>query len=48
MSHNYTLTGLTPNTNYGSVQVAGVNVNGTGPYGHTLSLRTDREGIIHT
>ena len=44
MDRTFTATGLTPHTNY-TFQVAGVNINGTGPFCDSIIILTHEEGI---
>ena len=39
---NFTATGLTPYTNY-TFRVAGVNINGTGPFTDTVTATTNED-----
>ena len=40
---NFTVDGLTPSTSY-TFQVAGVNINGTGPFTNMLVITTNEDG----
>ena len=42
-NETFTAGGLVPNTNY-TFRVAGVNVNGTGPFSSALTILTDEDG----
>ena len=43
MDRTFTASGLTPHTNY-TFKVAGVNINGTGPYSDSIIIQTREEG----
>ena len=44
LDRNFTASGLTPGTHY-TFQVAGVNINGLGPYSNTTFIKTDEESM---
>ena len=44
VDRNFTTSGLTPATHY-TFQVAGVNINGLGPYSNTTFIKTDEESM---
>lgn len=44
-NETFTAGGLVPSTNY-TFRVAGVNINGTGPFSNALTILTDEDGII--
>ena len=43
MDRTFTASGLTPHTNY-TFRVAGVNINGTGPFSDSITILTETEG----
>ncbi len=45
MDQNFNASGLTPGRNY-TFQVAGVNINGRGPFTDTIGISTDEESML--
>ena len=45
MDRTFTTSGLAPHTNY-TFRVAGVNINGTGPYTNINTILTDEDGML--
>ena len=45
VNRTFNVSGLTPGTRY-TFQVAGININGTGPYTDAVYVTTDEDGMV--